>query len=259
MASSVLADIGSQLETAKQNGFRKDFTFNMADSKDIQKEIIRKDKDISFRLTSEQLALIETHNNDAIKSGRNGYISDGGEDSGTELDGKEYRRHSIDRSSYSTRMSTSEDETDITKTNYEHYDPERFEQIDNSVEEDDCKFGKSTNKAAVQEVLHQGAEIRPNVSDDFGGWDVTFTVKSSKPSKVNFRRPSKTLRVTSAFPRPTTETKDTLFTFRHHEDVSDHIKQYREEQCVQQRLAKDGDEGILVPDPYASKLKNNMW
>lgn len=251
MASSVLADIGSQLDVAKQNGFRKDFTLNMADSNGVR-------KDISYRPTNDQLALIDSHNNEAIKSGKNGYISDGGEDSGTEFDVKGYNRCENDLSSESG--SSSEDENDFMKLNYEHYDPERFEQIDNSVDEnDDCNFGKATDKTAVEDILHHCVPIRPNVSDDFGGWDITFTVKNSKPSRNNIRRTTKTNRVSSAFPRPSTETKDIGFTFKHHEDVSDHIKQYREEHGVKQRLPQETEEGMLVPDPYASKLKNNMW
>jgi hypothetical protein len=97
---------------------------------------------------------------------------------------------------------------------------------------DDCTFGQSTKKHILREILHNGVEIRPNIIDDFGGWDTSFTIPNSKPLKSNTGRCSKILLTTSAFPRPSTEPKENSYLFRHYDDISEYIKQYRRDQSV---------------------------
>ncbi|CAG2211031.1 unnamed protein product [Mytilus edulis] len=179
-------------------------------------------------------------------------------------DDGQYRRGSIDLSLYSSDSSSEDENYRRNTLKYEHYDPDMFEQNEiydeRNDESDDCNFGKSTKRHIMREILHNGVEIRPNIIDDFGGWDATFTVKNSKPSRSNFRRYTKIPRTpSSAFPRPTTDTKDSTFLFKHYDDISEYIKQYRKEEAIKDnRLKKEGEEAMLVPDPYAAKLKGNM-
>ncbi|VDI62188.1 Hypothetical predicted protein [Mytilus galloprovincialis] len=251
--TSIYAEISARLESPRSNGFKQDLTTKPPNG-------VR--TGMTIRPTNDQLSLIETHNNKAIRAGKCAYLSDGGEDS--DNDDGQYRRGSIDLSLYSSDSSSEEENYRRNTSKYEHYDPDMFEQNEiydeRNDESDDCNFGKSTKRHIMREILHNGLEIRPNIIDDFGGWDATFTVKNSKPSRANFRRYTKIPRTpSSAFPRPTTETKDSTFLFKHYDDISKYIKQYRKEEAIKDnRLKKEGEETMLVPDPYAAKLKGNM-
>ncbi|XP_063396880.1 uncharacterized protein LOC134681263 isoform X2 [Mytilus trossulus] len=251
--TSLYAEISARLESPRPNGFKRDLTTKPPNG-------LR--KGMTIRPTNDQLSLIETHNNEAIRAGKCAYLSDGGEDS--DNDDGQYRRGSIDLSLYSSDSSSEDENYRRNTLKYEHYDPDMFEQNeiydDRNDESDDCNFGKSTKRHIMREILHNGVEIRPNIIDDFGGWDATFTVKNSKPSRSNFRRYTKIPRTpSSAFPRPTTDTKDSTFLFKHYDDISEYIKQYRKEEAIKDnRLKKEGEEAMLVPDPYAAKLKGNI-
>ncbi|XP_071178190.1 uncharacterized protein [Mytilus edulis] len=251
--TSIYAEISARLKSPRSNGFKQDLTTKPPNG-------VR--TGMTIRPTNDQLSLIETHNNKAIRAGKCAYLSDGGEDS--DNDDGQYRRGSIDLSLYSSDSSSEEENYRRNTSKYEHYDPDMFEQNEiydeRNDESDDCNFGKSTKRHIMRKILHNGLEIRPNIIDDFGGWDATFTVKNSKPSRANFRRYTKIPRTpSSAFPRPTTETKDSTFLFKHYDDISEYIKQYRKEEAIKDnRLKKEGEEAMLVPDPYAAKLKGNM-
>ncbi|CAG2256591.1 unnamed protein product [Mytilus edulis] len=213
--TSVYAEISARLESPRPNGFRQDLTTKPPNG-------LR--KGMTLRPTNYQLSMIETHNNEAIRAGKCAYLSDGGEDS--DNDDGQYRRGSIDLSLYSSDSSSEDENYRRNTLKYEHYDPDMFEQNEiydeRNDESDDCNFGKSTKRHIMREILHNGVEIRPNIIDDFGGWDATFTVKNSKPSRSNFRRYTKIPRTpSSAFPRPTTDTKDSTFLFKHYDDISD--------------------------------------
>ncbi|CAC5385872.1 unnamed protein product [Mytilus coruscus] len=253
--TSVLSEISGRLESSRPNGYRQDLTTKSQNG-------LR--KGMTLRPTNDQLSLIETHNNQAIRAGKFAYLSDGGEDS--DNDDGNYRRGSIDLSPYSSDSSSEDENFSRNTLNYEHYDPDMFEQNEiydeRNDESDDCNFGKSTKRHIMREILHNGVEIRPNIIDDFGGWDATFTVKNSKPSKSNLRRYTKIPRTpSSAFPRPNTEPKDSTFLFKHYDDISEYIKQYRKEESIKDnrlKTANEGEEVMLIPDPYAAKLKGNM-
>lgn len=249
------------IRSSKSNSFRKDLT---------TKPPYGLRKDISHRPTSKQLALIESHNTEAIRAGKFVCLSDGEEDSGLEYE-QGYRRRSIGLSSDDSDTSSDDEGYERNKMVCEQYDldmsendetEDRDKMAAENSDNDDCTFGQSTKKHILREILHNGVEIRPNIIDDFGGWDTSFTIRNSKPLKSNTRRCSKILLTTSAFPRPSTEPKENSYLFRHYDDISEYIKQYRRDQSVKgNRLkpAKDGEEGVLFPDPYAAKLKSNMW
>lgn len=259
--ASILNNMKRNIGSSKSSSFRKELTTKHPNG-------LR--KDISYRPTSKQLTLIESHNNEAIRSGKFVCLSDGEEDSGLEYE-QGYRRRSIGLSSDDSDTSSDDEGYERNKMVYEQYDPDMFENdetedrnkmsAENS-DNDDCTFGQSTKKHILREILHNGVEIRPNIIDDFGGWDTSFTIRNSKPLKSNTQRCSKILRTTSAFPRPSTEPKENSYLFRHYDDISEYIKQYRQGQIVKDnwlKPAKDGEEGMLIPDPYATKLKSNMW
>ncbi|XP_052072369.1 uncharacterized protein LOC127710504 isoform X9 [Mytilus californianus] len=253
--TSVFAEISGRLESSRPNGFRQDLTTKPPNG-------LR--KSMTLRPTNDQLSMIETHNNEAIRAGKCAYLSDGGEDS--DNDDGNYRRGSIDLSPYSSDSSSEDENYRRNQLRYEHYDPDMFEPDEiydeRNEESDDCNFGKSTKRHIMREILHNGVEIRPNIIDDFGGWDTTFTVKNSKPSRSNIRRYTKIPRTpSSAFPRPNTEPKDSTFLFKHYDDISEYIKQYRKEESIKDnrlKTANEGEEAMLIPDPYAAKLKGNM-